>query len=43
MKLNFYLFILGPHVKQKGLDIDTIDDEKFKFVSCVQFFMDFQH
>ena len=36
--LKFSL-ILGHLVMQKGLYIDKIDDEKFKFVPCVKFFM----
>ena len=38
MILKFSL-ILGHLVMQKGLYIDKIDDEKFKFVPCVKFFM----
>ena len=32
-----------PLLNKKGLDIDTIVNEKFDFVPCVQFFMDFQY
>ena len=32
-----------PLSNKEGLDIDTIDDEKFEFVPCFQFFMDFRY
>ena len=37
--LKFSLIVHGHLVMQKGLYIDKIDDEKFKFVPCVKFFM----
>ena len=32
-----------PLTNKTGLDIDTIDDKKFEFVPCAEFFMDFQY
>ena len=32
-----------PFSNKKGLDIDPNDDEKFKLVPCVKFFIDFQY
>ena len=42
-KIFSKLLAQQPLSNKKGLDIDTIDDEKFEFVHCVQFFMDFQY
>ena len=38
-KLSSKLLNLSPLSNQEGLDIDKIDDEKFKFVPFVKFFM----
>ena len=42
-KMSAKLFSQAPLSKLDGLDIDTIDDEKFEFEPCLQFFMDFQY
>ena len=38
------MVILGTLIRQKrGLNIDSINPEIFKFAPCVQFFKDFQY
>ena len=38
--LNCYT--TAPLPNEKGLDIDPTDNEKFSFVTCAEFFIDFQ-